>query len=159
MAVNIGVQSQPWFLGLLEMCSLMGMGKKEGQAWWGPGRLPVNNGDSTLTAFFGVSDKSHDGVKIISQGSLTVQRCTAIGRSLMRRIREEDCESQVCQYLKQGEGWQDAHGRAIKTIEPPERLIYDQGSRSYIHFTVSQQSKGRKGMVVGFFAKPSLGEW
>ena len=44
-------------------------------------------------------------------------------------------------------------------IERPERLIYDQGSRSYIHFTVSQQSKGRKGMVVGFFAKPSLGEW
>ena len=45
------------------------------------------------------------------------------------------------------------------TIEPPERLIYDQGSRSYIHFTVAPQSKGRKGMLVGFFVKLSTGDF
>ena len=44
-------------------------------------------------------------------------------------------------------------------IEPPQRLIYDQGSGSYIHFTLAPQSKGAKGMLVGFFVKLSTGDW
>ena len=100
MVLNIIAQSQPWFLGSPEMCCLIGMRKKEEQALRGPERLLVNKRDATYTAFFGgVCQKLWWG-KIIGQRSLTVQRCTAVGRSLTRCIWLEGCEFQACQYLK-----------------------------------------------------------
>lgn len=59
------------------------------------GDSQLNSRDLTLTAFWGMSAKSHDGVQIIGRGSLSVQRQAAICRSLTRHIREEGCEFQV----------------------------------------------------------------
>lgn len=66
-----------------------------------PWETPVNRFDPNC--FFGVSAKSHDGVKIIGWGGLSAE-AESHRRSLMRRSWEKCREFQACQYLKQGRG-------------------------------------------------------